>query len=258
MILYFSGTGNSKYIATRLARKLNEEMININEKIKTNDHSSIHTDDHLIFVCPTYGWRMPRIVNDWITKTDFINAKKVWFILNCGDGIGNASKYNKKLSDKKHLEYKGTMQIIMPENYIALFNAPEGEEAIKIIDKAEPLIDKAIKVIFNDENFTKVATTIKDDLLSDVINPLFYTTIIKAKPFYATDECIGCGKCANLCPLNNITLKDDKPVWSSNCTHCMSCICYCPKQAIEYGNNAKGKVRYNFERLNYDCKELVK
>lgn len=257
MILYFSGTGNSKYIATRLAKGLNEEVININEKIKNNDTSTITTDDHLIFVTPTYAWRLPRIVNDWILQTEFINAKKAWFILDCGDGIGNASKYNKRLSSKKKLEYKGTLQVIMPENYIALFNAPNDEEAIKIINKAEPLIDKAIKTIFNDENFTKI-TTIKDDLLSDIVNPLFYTTIIKAKPFYVTEKCIGCGKCASLCPLNNITLKDDKPIWSNNCTHCMSCICYCPKQAIEYGNNAKGKIRYNFERLDYDCKELVK
>ena len=32
-------------------------------------------------------------------------------------------------------------------------------------------------------------------------------------------------------------------------THCMACICYCPKEAIEYGKKSKGKPRYHFEAL---------
>lgn len=63
------------------------------------------------------------------------------------------------------------------------------------------------------------------------------------------NACIGCGKCVQLCPLNNIRLDKDKPVWGSNCTHCMACICYCPKEAIEYGKRSVGKPRYHFEAL---------
>ena len=51
------------------------------------------------------------------------------------------------------------------------------------------------------------------------------------------------------CPLNNIRLENGKPVWGKNCTHCMACICYCPKEAIEYGKKSKGKPRYHFEAL---------
>lgn len=67
--------------------------------------------------------------------------------------------------------------------------------------------------------------------------------------FTVSDACIGCGKCVQLCPLNNIRLDKDKPVWGSNCTHCMACICYCPKEAIEYGKRSVGKPRYHFEAL---------
>ena len=61
--------------------------------------------------------------------------------------------------------------------------------------------------------------------------------------------CIGCGKCEKLCPLNNITLQNARPVWGSNCTQCMACICYCPTRAIEYGKKSAGKPRYHFEEL---------
>ena len=62
-------------------------------------------------------------------------------------------------------------------------------------------------------------------------------------------DCIGCGKCVELCSLNNIHLENCKPVWGKNCTHCMACICYCPKEAIEYGKKSRGKPRYHFEAL---------
>ncbi|WP_334304421.1 hypothetical protein [Paraclostridium sordellii] len=52
------------------------------------------------------------------------------------------------------------------------------------------------------------------------------------------------GKCEALYPLNNINLKNQKPVWGNNCTHCMACICSCPTEAIEYKNNTQNKERY--------------
>ena len=70
------------------------------------------------------------------------------------------------------------------------------------------------------------------------------------RQFHINPEfCIGCGKCEKLCPMNNITLPNDRPVWGDNCTQCMACICYCPKEAIEYGKRSVGKPRYHFEQL---------
>ena len=81
------------------------------------------------------------------------------------------------------------------------------------------------------------------------VNPIFYKFFVKANAFAASSACIGCGQCAKRCPMNNITLKDSKPVWGRNCTHCMACICYCPKEAIEYGKKSVGQPRYHFEAL---------
>ena len=62
-------------------------------------------------------------------------------------------------------------------------------------------------------------------------------------------DCIGCGQCVKRCPMNNVILKDGKPVWGKACTHCMACICYCPVSAIEYGKKSVGQPRYHFEAL---------
>ena len=84
---------------------------------------------------------------------------------------------------------------------------------------------------------------------NSAVNPVFYPLFVKANSFTASDVCIGCGKCEKLCPLNNITLQNARPVWGTNCTQCMACICYCPTRAIEYGKKSAGKPRYHFEEL---------
>ena len=244
MILYFTGTGNSRYIAEKIAKETEDRIININDKIKQKDNSFIKTDGRLIFVVPTYAWRIPVIVKEWILRTEFSDANQVWFVMNCGSEIGNAAKYNMELCDMKKFTYMGTAQVVMPENYIAMFDSPCEEEALRIISAARRPIKKGIAAIKDGKDFPQIKPNLLDKLKSGPTNPVFYSVFVKAKAFYVKDTCIGCGKCSELCPLNNIRIVDEKPVWGDNCTHCMACICKCPVEAIEYGRISKGKPRY--------------
>ena len=249
MILCFTGTGNSWYIAQRIAEALGDELFSMNDRIKAGDTLPVTTDERLVIVTPTYAWRIPRIVRDWLLKTDFPNAKQAWFVMTCGSESGNAAQYNRALCQEKQLTYMGTAQIIMPENYIAMFNAPQAEEARQIVARAEPDINRVISAIAADQAFPPPRNNLYDRFMSGPMNPVFYSLFVKAKAFTAGDACTGCGQCASLCPTNNITLQNGKPVWGSDCTHCMACICRCPAEAIEYGKKSLGKPRYQFEAL---------
>ena len=121
MILYFTGTGNSRFIAENIAGETGEELVCINEKIKAGETDDITVSGNLILVTPTYAWRIPKLVREWILQRKFIDVQRVWFVMNCGDSIGSAEKYNRKLCLEKGWTYMGTMQITMPENYIAMF-----------------------------------------------------------------------------------------------------------------------------------------
>ena len=245
MILYFTGTGNSRYIAEKIAKEVKDELINVNEKIKQNDNSTIKIDGRLIFVMPTYAWRIPTIVRDWVLRTDFIGVNQTWFVMNCGSEIGNAAKYNKELCEYKNFIYMGTAQVIMPENYIAMFDAPGKEEVKQIISKAEPVIDNIIDLIKEGKKFSIPRNNLYDRFMSGPVNKIFYSLFVKADAFKVDDKCIGCGKCEQICSLNNITVQENKPVWGKSCTHCMACICNCPTEAIEYGKKSIGKPRYH-------------
>ena len=249
MILYFSGTGNSNYVAKRIADALGDALVNLNDRIKASDTSPVETGERVIIVTPTYAWRIPRVVRDWLLKTELRGAKQVWFVMTCGSEIGNADKYNRELCAEKAISCMGTAQIVMPENYIAMFGVPQADEARRIVAKAEPDIDRAIAVLREGLPFPPTRNNLYDRLMSGPVNPIFYACFVKDRAFTAGPACTGCGLCAKRCPTNNISLRNGRPIWGGSCTHCMACICYCPAEAIEYGRKSRGKPRYHFEAL---------
>ena len=249
MILYFSGTGNSRYAAQRMADALGEPLLCLNDRIKAGDTAPIETGARLILVTPTYAWRIPRIVENWLLRTELVGARQAWFVMTCGSEIGSAAKYNRALCQARGIGYMGTAQLVMPENYIAMFNAPQPEEARQIVARAQPDIDRAIAAVRDGNAFPPPRNNLYDRLMSGPVNPIFYACIVKTKVFTVSDACTGCGQCARRCPTNSITIRDGRPVWGQGCTHCMACICYCPAEAIEYGKKSLGKPRYHFEAL---------
>ena len=244
MILYFSGTGNSEYTAKRIREETDDNIMNLGEKIRSRDFSGIHSDTPWVVAAPTYAWRIPRVLEEWLKNTELGGNKNIYFVMTCGGNIGNAGRYLKKLARSKGLDYRGCAQIVMPENYIAMFTTPTREEAAGIILKSHSAIDKAALKIKQNEPFPQLPITRKDKINSSIVNILFYPMFVHAKKFQATSACTSCGKCAVICPLNNIRLTNGTPVWGKNCTHCMACINRCPSQAIEYGKHTQTLPRY--------------
>ena len=249
MIVYYTGTGNSRYVAQRFAAALGDDLITANEYIKNDTPADLHSDRPWVFISPTYGWQIPRIFADFLRRGRFTGSRKAYFVMTCGSEIGNANKYNRDLCAEKAISCMDTAQIVMPENYIAMFSAPQADEARQIVAKAEPDIDRAIAAIQANQPFAPTRNNLYDRFMSGPVNPIFYKFFVKANAFTASSACIGCGQCVKRCPMNNVTLKDGKPSWGKNCTHCMACICYCPKEAIEYGKKSVGQPRYHFEAL---------
>ena len=243
MILFFSGTGNSKHIAKIVASSLGDEITDITPYLKEGKTGDFTSDRPFVFVVPTYSSYIPRIVEKFIKESKFTIGQKAYFLLTCGASCSRPGVVKKirPLCREKGLILGGVEGVVMPENYITLFAAPSEETAKKIIEKAESKLPPIIEKIRNGEDiFNKSFPTFS----TYIVNPIFYKTLVTDKHYYATDACVSCGKCVSLCPINNITLEDGKPVWHGKCTQCMACIGACPAQAIEYGNKAKNKRRY--------------
>lgn len=244
MILYFSGTGNSEYTANRIGKEIQDETTSLFEKIRDRDYSDMYSDRPWVIVAPTYAWRIPRILQEWLAHTALKGNRDIYFVMTCGGSIGNAGAYIRKTCISKGMNFMGCIPIVMPENYIALYSTPSPSEASDIINRAGDTIDRASRLIKNGNIYLQPPITLKDRIISSIVNAIFYPAIVHAKKFRSTDACISCGKCEKVCPLSNIRLENGKPVWGDDCTHCMACICRCPREAIEYGKHSVGMVRY--------------
>ena len=244
MVVYFSGTGNSRYCAELIAAQLGDELRDSAGFIKNGIQAELLSGKPWVFVAPTYAWRMPRVFEQFIRSAWLQGSREAYFVLTCGSESGNAGEYLEMLALDIGLEYKGMFSVAMPENYIAMFSAPPAERVDSMLDAAEKAIKDAAGVISRGESFAPPRVTAADRLKSGWINEMFYKHWIGAKKFRVTDKCVSCGLCAEKCPLANISLESGKPVWSDKCTHCMACICACPAEAIEYGRISVGKTRY--------------
>lgn len=244
MILYYTGTGNSRHLARILAEKLGDEMVSVTEMIREGRSGDFHSEKPWVFVCPTYGWQIPRIFRDFIRNAGFSGSREAWFVMNCGSETGNAAEGIRSLCAEKNLRFHGVMQIKMPENYIAMFSAPSAAEAEEIIRKGERRAVEAAGLIAAGQDFPTRKPSVLDKFYSGPVNAFFYKFCIGDKKFYATSRCISCGKCVESCLLHNISLEQGRPVWHGSCTHCMACISQCPTEAIEYGKHSVGLRRY--------------
>lgn len=251
MIFYFSGTGNSRFAAETVGKALSETPISVNvliqDKARTAGGEYV-SETPFVFVSPTYAWRIPRAMEMFIRENTFSGCRDAYFVMTCGDSIGAAGQYLQTLCKDKGLNFRGVQKIVMPENYIAMFSAPEKTQAQKIIENAVPALTRTAETIRANTDFPGQKIGLVDRVYSGPVNSLFYKAFVSAKGFYATDACIGCGQCVKVCPFHNVKLQNGKPVWGADCTHCMACICYCPQEAIEYKQKSKGQPRYTAEK----------
>jgi len=242
MVLYFSGTGNSRYAAELISKITGDELVSINGLIKTKSKAAHKSEKPFVFVCPVYAGRIPRVVEKYIRETEFEGTNKAYFVVTCAETPWITASYTEKLCAEKKFDLLGFNSVTMPQGYVAMGGTKPPDESKKILDEATPKIKKIAELIAGAQPLKKEAPG--KSTMSKMLNPIMYKFMVNAKGFSVTDGCTGCGKCVERCPLNNVKLVNKKPQWGKECTHCMACIAGCPNKAVEYGKKTKGVPRY--------------
>ena len=95
------------------------------------------------------------------------------------------------------------------------------------------------------------------NIMSKIISPNRYVKDTREwdSEFSVTDKCNGCGICAKVCPVSNITIESNKPTFHHNCQRCMGCVQYCPKSAYTIKGKPMNKTKYSHPDINQ--KELI-
>lgn len=258
MVLYFSATGNTKYVAESIAKGLDDTAENLLEKIRRKDHSPIHSVRPFVICSPTIVCEMPRFLNAWLQKTTFTGNRDLYFIFTSGGYAGISGFQGRLLAHKKGMRFMGCAEFRMPRNYIASNAYPEltQDEIESRIKESSIRIPAVVETIRSGKRLTARHIWLFEILITLPFNPVWSRVMQRTAAFHVTPKCIACGMCERGCPMKIIHLDEQKrPTWDGkSCSHCMACIQNCPAGAIEYGFITQDKKRYRFEKYKYAAK----
>ncbi len=244
MILYFTGTGNSKFVSDYIAEHVNDESVSLNRIIKNKKPLKFHSERSFVIVAPVYAWRFPQIIEELIRKAKFSGNRRIYFVGTMGSQSGNSDKFLKRLAEEKNMEFMGFCGVAMPNNYVIGGKLPDKNQAYAQIKSAIPQIKLISDKITAGEKIYKNDKTPFSGLLSGAINSMFNKFMISSKDFNVSDKCISCGKCAEVCPVNNVAMNNSRPKFGEKCLNCYSCINRCPEEAINIGGKTQKNGRY--------------
>ncbi len=259
MIYYFSGTGNSRFIAQEIAALTNDCVCSMSEKepIPTDENSAF-----LGIVFPVYGWQPPKIVRRFCNTLNRAAAsgRFVYAILTCGTDCGKTLKILRRLMLLRGIGIDSAYSVIMPDVYVCLpgFEVDKDELRRKKYRNAA----KRIYQIAADINARRKRTEVFEGALprtkTYVLGNLFYKFLVKDKPFNVNSKCTGCGICQKACPVGNVILSDGLPTWNGNCEVCLNFYNSCPNHAINFGNSTMRKGQYTFRRHAAEMEQYIK
>ena len=286
MIFYFSGTGNTKWAASKLAAATREDLISIAPYMRADDSSHnlaepfiLKENERLGFVFPVHGWRVPKLVREFISKMKILrepsdatggnkakaddclkNRPFAYCVCTAGDSIGlTIENLNEVISQNPSLQALGITKVsssyslIMPESYIGLPFMdvdPKEREIRKKENAAQELAVVCEEIFDRKEGISRLVKGPIPWFFTKVVGGFFENVLITDKRFHVEkDRCVKCGICANVCPVGGIKGgHGEYPVWlhHKDCLTCFTCYHHCPHHAIEFGNQTQKKGQYYF------------
>ncbi len=249
MIFCFSGTGNSRHVACVIASRFGDTVVEINGNlIDGNPKFEIPDGDRVVWVFPVYSWGIPTVVVEFMCKVSLGSSNAShYMVCTCGDDVGLTHKQWRRMLAVRGWKACGTFSVQMPNTYTLMKGFDVDAESVvhEKLDAMPKRMDTIIECIGSGFCGDDVVAGSLAWLKSRIVYPYFVRFCMSPRPFHATDECIGCGKCARECPMANIEIDDKtRPQWGNRCALCLRCYHTCPKHAVQYGKSTVGKGQY--------------
>lgn len=243
MIFYFTGTGNSLYIA----KQIEENPLSIPQAVhKRNQEFSA---DSIGIVAPVYGHEMPPMVKDFMKNAVF-HTDYFYIILTYGNRHGGAAELAKQFCEECGIAVNYINVIMMADNWLPSFDMNEQKKIDKKIGEnmAEILADLSAhknmisEVTDTDRTAHRQFLERMGQMPADAWQHLLRVT----------DACVGCGICERVCPSASVHISDGKAVHiPGKCQTCLACAHACPQKAIQLTvPEVNPKARYRNEHIS--------
>ena len=243
MVFYFTGTGNSLYIAKQIER----EPISIPQIMQRECLE--FTAERIGIVAPVYGHEVLTMVKEFLRKSVFY-TNYFYMILTYGNRHGGAAELAKKLCDECGVSVNYINVILMADNWLPGFDMDEQK---KIDKKVEENMDKILFDLAKRKNMISEVTDIDRAAHQQFLDRMSQMPAdVWQHLLRVTENCVGCGTCEKVCPSSSIHVVDGKAVHiPGNCQTCLACAHACPQKAIQLTiPEANPDARYRNEHIS--------
>lgn len=245
MIYYFSGTGNSAWVAEEIAKGTGDVAAPLAPLLRRGETPPpVGAGQALGIVFPVYCWAPPPAVLAWAAGLKPAAGAYVFAVCTMGLSAGDALRV---LSRRARLSAGWT--IAMPANYALLYN----REPTRVIQAKIAAARARLPAICAAVRERRAEFAPPENLLARANSWLlapFFRHLTTDRLFRVSNACTGCGRCAAVCPLGNVEMADGRPRWRHHCQHCMACLQRCPARAIDFWRLTQKRQRYAFEEFN--------
>jgi ferredoxin/flavodoxin len=243
-IFYYTGTGNSLWVARKLAEGLGDaEVVSIVAWMKEKQPVQ---SEVVGIVFPVHMWGVPESVLRFIKDLSEFHARYVFTVGVDAGQVSNSLVQMKDVLLKKGIILDGGFEIRLPSNYIPWGGPGTKEEQSNRFTAAAQKISSIVDYIKKRDNGTVEKGPLWQRILLTQLYKMSFPRVSGMdEAFFADEKCNGCGICVRVCPANNVTLIEGKPAWNHHCEQCFACLQWCPKEAIQAGRNTHKYERYH-------------
>ena len=254
LILYFSGTGNTKFIANKVCEEFIKngclmEMHSIEEVLDIRKFSY----DYLILGFPKYFEYIPEIFMEYIKDNINLSEKEVKTMIFCTGKYDLKTSFNELeeiLLGKNH-KVMTTKNFKMPDSYTLnrKYKDIETDELEEIYNNSNNEV-KTFVANFLIENYNKEGVNkFKANIIRRISRFRTRELYKNSYKFSINSNCDKCNLCIKICPTKNIENIGNEIKFRDNCIMCCRCISICPMNAILYKEKNHSQYKINIDLI---------